>query len=32
MEFFNEKYANVDMPMPFDMSKMAVGGFSVEVG
>lgn len=32
MQFFSEKYANTDMAMPFDMSKMAVGGFSVEVG
>ena|SRR3989339_2051964 len=32
MQFFSEKYANTDMAMPFDMSKMAVGGFSVEIG
>ncbi len=32
MQYFDKKYANTDMPMPFDMKKMAVGGFSVKVG
>lgn len=32
MQFFSKKYANTDQAMPFDMSKMAVGGFSVQVG
>lgn len=32
MEYFGKKYANaVPMEMPFDMAKMAYGGFSVEV-
>lgn len=32
MNFFNKKYANtMNMPMPFDIKKMAYGGFSVEV-
>ena len=31
MEYFDKKYANADMPMPFDMKKMAYGGFKVEV-
>jgi uncharacterized protein YbaA (DUF1428 family) len=34
MDFFHKKYAQVkhkDMSMPFDMAKMAYGGFSVEV-
>lgn len=32
MEFFSKKYAGKeDMPMPFDPSKMAYGGFAVEV-
>lgn len=33
MEYFSKKYAGkMDMPMPFDMKKMAYGGFSVMVG
>ncbi len=32
IQYFNKKYANTNEPMPFDMSKMAVGGFSVNVG
>jgi uncharacterized protein YbaA (DUF1428 family) len=33
MDFFNKKYANhKDMEMPFDVRKMAYGGFKVEVG
>jgi len=35
MAYFDKKYANVnpkDMPMPFDVRKMAYGGFKVEVG
>ncbi len=32
MKFFDEKYANVkDFSMPFDMARMATGGFQVEV-
>lgn len=32
MEYFGKKYADQkDMSMPFDVSKMATGGFSVEV-
>lgn len=32
MAFFDEKYKGKDMPMPFDMKRMAYAGFSVEVG
>jgi len=35
MAYFSKKYASVDpkdMPMPFDVSRMAYGGFKVEVG
>lgn len=32
MAYFSKKYADkMDMPMPFDMAKMAYGGFKVEV-
>ncbi len=31
-QYFSKKYENDDTPMPFDMSKMATGGFSVQVG
>jgi uncharacterized protein YbaA (DUF1428 family) len=32
MDFFSKKYADkMDMPMPFDVRKMAYGGFTVEV-
>lgn len=31
MAYFEKKYADKDMPMPFDMKKMAYGGFMVEV-
>lgn len=32
MEYFSKKYANAtDMEMPFDVKRMAYGGFSVEV-
>lgn len=31
MAYFDKKYADVDMPMPFDMKRMAFGGFKVEV-
>jgi len=34
MDHFSKKYANVnpkDMPMPFDVKRMAYGGFKVEV-
>ncbi len=32
MQYFNEKYADKkDEPMPFDVRRMAYGGFSVEV-
>jgi len=32
MAFFDEKYAGKeDMPMPFDMKRMAYGGFTTEV-
>lgn len=32
MAYFDKKYADQkDMPMPFDMTKMARGGFKVEV-
>lgn len=29
--YFSEKYADPNTPMPFDMARMAYGGFSVEV-
>lgn len=32
MAYFDKKYANKDMDMPFDMKRFAVGGFKVEVG
>lgn len=33
MAYFDKKYADKeDIPMPFDMNRMAYGGFSVEVG
>lgn len=32
MAYFDEKYADKEMPMPFDMKRMAYGGFKVEVG
>jgi alkaline phosphatase len=32
MEYYDKKYAGKDMPMPFDMKRFAMGGFSVEVG
>ncbi|MEY2640916.1 MAG: hypothetical protein RL150_309 [Candidatus Parcubacteria bacterium] len=31
MAFFDEKYATKKMEMPFDMKRMAVGGFVIEV-
>lgn len=31
MAEFEKKYANKDMSMPFDMKRMAYGGFKVEV-
>lgn len=31
MDYFEKKYANADMTMPFDMKRMAYGGFKVEV-
>lgn len=31
MAHFDEKYGGKDVPMPFDMKRMAVGGFNVEV-
>jgi len=31
MEYFNQVYANKDMSMPFDMKRMAYGGFKVEI-
>ena len=32
MSYFDKKYANAkDMPMPFDMKRMAYGGFNVAV-
>lgn len=31
MAYFDKKYAGKDMPMPFDMKRFAMGGFSVEV-
>lgn len=33
MDYFSKKYADAkDMSMPFDMGRMAYGGFKVEVG
>lgn len=32
MEYFDKKYAGKNMDMPFDMKRMAMGGFTVEVG
>jgi uncharacterized protein YbaA (DUF1428 family) len=33
MDFFNKKYAGQkEQPMPFDVTRMAYGGFSVKVG
>jgi uncharacterized protein YbaA (DUF1428 family) len=32
MAYFDKKYAKKKMDMPFDMKRMAYGGFSVEVG
>lgn len=32
MAYFDKKYAGKDMPMPFDMKRMAYGGFKVEIG
>jgi uncharacterized protein YbaA (DUF1428 family) len=32
MAFFEKKYEKKDMTMPFDMKRMAYGGFKVEVG
>ncbi len=31
MAYFDKKYKDKEMPMPFDMKRMAVGGFKVEV-
>ncbi len=31
MAHFDEKYAGTDMPMPFDMKRLAYGGFTAEV-
>ncbi|PIR46973.1 MAG: RNA signal recognition particle [Candidatus Vogelbacteria bacterium CG10_big_fil_rev_8_21_14_0_10_45_14] len=31
MEYFNKKYANVEMKMPFDMKRFCTAGFTVEV-
>lgn len=31
MEYFSKKYEKKEMSMPFDMKRMAMGGFSVEV-
>ena len=31
-QYFSKKYEHDNTPMPFDMSKMATGGFSVQVG
>src|SRR3989344_6991263 len=31
MAYFDEKYKDKNMDMPFDMKRMAVGGFAVEV-
>ncbi len=31
MEYFDKKYAKKETPMPFDMKRMAYGGFKVEV-
>ena len=32
MAYFDKKYQKADMEMPFDMKRMAYGGFKVEVG
>ncbi len=32
MAFFDQKYAQKDMKMPFDMKRFSYGGFKVEVG
>lgn len=32
MAYFNKKYADSNMAMPFDMKRFAYGGFTVEVG
>lgn len=32
MAYFDKKYADKQMPMPFDMKRMAYGGFKVEIG
>ncbi len=32
MEYLEKKYEGKDMTMPFDMKRMAYGGFKVEVG
>ncbi|MEX0918153.1 MAG: DUF1428 domain-containing protein [Candidatus Paceibacterota bacterium] len=31
MAHFDEKYGDMNMPMPFDMKRFAFGGFTVEV-
>ena len=31
MAYFDKKYAGKDAPMPFDMKRLAYGGFKVEV-
>ena len=31
MAYFDEKYKDKEVPMPFDMKRMAYGGFKVEV-
>lgn len=31
MSYFDKKYEGKNMPMPFDMKRMAYGGFKVEV-
>lgn len=32
MAYFDEKYKDKNMDMPFDMKRLSTGGFSVEVG
>lgn len=32
MAYFEKKYGNQEMKMPFDMKRFAYGGFTVEVG
>lgn len=32
MEYFDKKYKDKEQDMPFDMKRMAYGGFTVEVG